>query len=251
MAKHRRKKWRLYQLIAASGLVKSKEDAVRLAREGKITVNENVMESLHYQVHPFKDDIRVEGKKIEFKENRRYFVLNKPKGVETTKQQMLKFLHGKVDDKEIRSFAPVGRLDKESTGLLILTNDGRLGRRVLDPLTKRAKVYRATVKGKITEEEAEKLRKGVRIMIEVNERPRPYTTLPAQVRIIRAAYDQSEVELSITEGKKRQVRKMLKAVGHEVTRLQRVAIAKLQLGALKPGEVKEYPKDEMYRLLFE
>jgi len=251
MAKHRRKKWRVYQLIVASGIVKSKEEAAELAHAGRITVNGKIMQSLHYQVHPFKDEILVDGKKVEFRENRQYFALNKPAGAETTKQNMLRFLRGKVAPQDLHSFAPVGRLDKDSTGLIILTNDGRLARRVLNPLTKRAKVYRAVVEGKMAEDSADRLRRGVRIMIEVNERPRPYTTLPAQVRILRAADQESIVELSIIEGKKRQVRKMLKAAGHMVKSLQRVAIAKLQLGTLKPGAVQEYSKDDIYRLLFE
>lgn len=251
MAKHRRKKWRLYQLLAASGSVRSREEAAELAHSGKITVNGTVMLSLFYQVHPFKDEVRVNGKKVVLKENRKYFVLHKPVLVETTKENMLRFIRDKVPEQDLYSFAPVGRLDKNTSGLLIITNDGRLSRRVLNPLTKRAKVYRAVVHGKLTEEHAERLRKGVTITLEDDEGVRQYTTLPAQARIVRATPQESEIELSIIEGKKRQVRKMLKAIGHDVKKLARVAIAKLQLGTLKPGAVKEYEKDDIYRLLFE
>ncbi len=251
MAKHRRKKWRLYQLLAASGAVKSRSEAAELAHSGKITVNDKVMLSLYYQVHPFKDDVRINGKKVEFRENRKYFALNKPVLIETTKQNMLKFIRDKVPEHDLYSFAPVGRLDKNTSGLLIITNDGRLSRRVLNPLTKRTKTYRAIVHGKISEEEAELLRKGITITLEDDEGVREYKTMPAQARIIKATPAESEIELGIIEGKKRQVRKMLKAVGHDVKRLARISIAKLKLGNLKPGQAKEYEKEEIYRLLFE
>ena len=251
MAKHRRKKWRVYQLLVAAGMVKSKEEAAELAHAGKITVNGKVMLSLFYQVHPFKDEVHIDGKKVEFTENRTYFVLNKPAGIETTKANMLRFIEDKVPAQDLLSFAPVGRLDKDTTGLLIITNDGRLGRKVLNPKTKRAKVYRAVVQWQVTEQEADQLRKGVSITVEYDDGTRPYTTLPANVRIIRASPHESEIELSIIEGKKRQVRKMCRAIRHPVKELTRIAIAKLQLGTLKRGAIKEYPKDEIYRLLFE
>ena len=237
----RRKKWRVYQLLVAAGLVKSKSEAVVLARQGKITVNGDEMQSLHYQVHPFKDDIRVNGKKIELKENRQYFILNKPAGIETTKESILRFLKGKVQAQTLNSFSPVGRLDKDTKGLLIITNDGRLGRRILNPKTKRWKKYIVGFEGKLTEEEAEQLRNGITINVE----EKPYKTLPAQVTLGK------DVHVSIVEGKKRQVRKMLQALGHPVHTLKRVAIAKLLLGDLKEGDVKEYTKEEMYKLLFE
>ena len=251
MAKRRRKKWRVYQLLVAAGMVKSKEEAAELAHTGKITVNDTVMQSLYYQVHPFKDDVRIAGKKVELKENRRYFALNKPLDIETTKQNMLRFIRDKVPAQDLYSFTPVGRLDKNTTGLLIITNDGRLARRVLDPRTKRAKIYRTAVQGKLTEDDAERLRKGIVITLEDDEGSRQYTTLPAQVRIIRAGPAESELELSIIEGKKRQVRKMMRAIDHPVRKLERIAIAKLQLGRLTHGRVKEYAKDDIYRLLFE
>jgi len=251
MAKHRRKKWRVYQLLVATGSVKSKEEAAELAHTGKITVNGDVMLSLFYQVHPFKDDVRVNGKKIELKENRGYFALNKPEGLDTTKMNMLKFIRGKVPEQDFFSYTPVGRLDRNTTGLIIITNDGRLVRRVLSPLTKRTKVYRAVVQGKVTEEEADKLRKGIEIILEDDEGTRPYTTMPAQIRILHATPHESEIEISIIEGKKRQVRKMCRAVNHPVRQLKRISIAKLQLGTLKERQVKEYSKEDIYRLLFE
>ncbi len=247
----RRKKWRVYQILVSAGIVKSKHEAAMLAHSGKITVNEKIMESLHYQADPFKDDIRLNGKRIELRENRKYFVLNKPEGVETTKENMLKFLRGKVSNEILYSFAPVGRLDKDTTGLLILTNDGKLARKVLDPKTKRYKIYIAIVEGKTAEFDLEQLRKGIKIIVEDEEGEHEYTTLPAKARILKTNLKESEIEISIFEGKKRHIKKMCEAVGHLVVKLKRISIAKLELGALKSGEVKEYYKEEIYRLLFE
>ena len=247
MAKNRRKKWRLYQFLVACGAVKSKSDAALLAHSGKITVNGAVMESLHFQIHPFKDEVQVKGKKIEMKENRRYFVLNKPYGVETTKQNMLRFIRNRVGAEELHSFAPVGRLDKNTTGLLILTNDGRIGKRILDPKTKRLKVYVAKVKGMVTPAQARSLRNGVVIDVDGAR----YKTLPAVVDVVRADARSSILTIEIYEGKKRQVRKMCEAVEHPVVMLKRVAIAKLRLSGLQDGAVKEYSKETMYKLLFE
>jgi pseudouridine synthase len=251
MSKNRRKKWRIYQLLVSAGYLRSQDDAIDLARTGNITVNGKAMYSVDYQVHPFKDDVRVQGKKVEFKENRKYFALNKPAGIETTKENMLKYIKGKVPAEDLYSFTPVGRLDKNTTGLLIITNDGRLVKRVLNPLTKRVKVYRAVIVNKFTEEAADKLRTGITITLDDDEGVRPYKTMPAQVSIVRSGLRESEVEIGVIEGKKRQVRKMLHALKHSVKELTRLSIAKLQLGDLKPGKVREYSKEEMYRLLFE
>lgn len=249
MGSHKRRKWRIYQFLSSMGAVHSKEQAVKLARSGKITVDGEVIESLHYQINPVKQVIAINGKRVELKENRRYFVLNKPKGVVCTKADIIGFFHLPVDLKN--SLSPVGRLDKDTSGLLIVTNDGRLAQRVLDPKTKRAKFYEAVVKGDFTEADAQKLRLGVWIKTVIDDEEQDYLTLPAVVKVRSKGKDRSTVHIAIIEGKKRQVRLMLGAVGHKVISLRRIAIAKLKLGVLKPGEVKEYDKEAIYRLLFE
>lgn len=242
----RRKKWRIYQFLSSMGVVKSKKQAVELARAGRITVDGRVMESLHYQVNPVKQVIKVDGERIELKENRRYFVFHKPQGIVCTKESILEFF----DVPEKASMTPVGRLDKDSSGLLIVTNDGRLVQRVLNPRTKRKKVYEVVVEGRMVDDAAQRLRDGVWIRTVIRDEEKKYKTLPADVRIMRTNKN-STLHISIIEGKKRQVRKMCEAVGFPVVSLKRVSIAKLALGKLKPGEYREFSKEDIYRLLFE
>jgi len=239
----RRKKWRVYQFLSSMGVVKSKKEAVELARSGKITVDGNVMESLHYQINPIKQIVAINGKRVELKENRRYFAFHKPRGIVCTKESVLEFF----DVPEKASLTPVGRLDKDSSGLLIVTNDGRLVQRVLNPKTKRKKVYEVVVEGNISDDALQRLREGVWIKTVIKDEEKKYKTLPAEVKEVKP----NTLHVSIIEGKKRQVRKMCEVAGCPVISLKRVAIAKLELGSIKPGEYKEYSKEQIYRLLFE
>lgn len=243
-----RKKWRIYQFLASMGVVSSKEQAVNLARSGKVTVDGKVVESLHFQVNPIKEVVAVNGKRVELKENRKYFVFHKPAGVLSTKEEIGKFFSVPVDLKN--SLYPVGRLDKDTSGLLIVTNDGRLGQKVLNPLTKRKKFYETVVEGNITEGAVEKLKKGVKIRTIIDDKEVDYVTLPADVVLISGG-ETSKIVVIIIEGKKRQVRLMCKALGYPVISLKRTAIAKLELGDLPVGKYKELDKKEIYALLFE
>ncbi len=248
MGQARRKKWRVYQFIVSMGSVSSKKEAVDLARSGRLTVDGKRMESLHYQVDPRKQVVAIDGKRIELRENRLFFVFHKPVGILCTKLEILKFFSLPKDVKN--SLYPVGRLDKDSSGLLVVTNDGRLGDRILNPKTKRKKVYEVVVRGSFSEEAADKLRAGVTIRTDIDDVETDYETLPAEVEILSRG-NTSKLKISIYEGKKRQVRKMCKVVGFDVVSLKRIAIAKLQLGALKPGKYVEFEKQKLYKLLFE
>lgn len=245
----RRKKWRVYQFLSAMGVVSSKEQAVSLARSGRVTVDGKVMQSLHYQVDPRKQVVAVDGKPVLLKENRRYFVLNKPEGIICTKDNILEFFDLPLDVRN--SLAPVGRLDKDSSGLLLVTNDGRLAQRVLNPRTKRKKLYEVVVDGDFSDDAMRKLREGVWIRTVIDGEERMHKTLPAEVSIRSKGKNQTTVHISIIEGKKRQVRLMCRTVGYKVKSLRRLAIAKLKLGMLRPGKYKEFDKESVYRLLFE
>ncbi|MBW3019219.1 hypothetical protein KY329_03480 [Candidatus Woesearchaeota archaeon] len=241
MGKHRRRKWRLYTFLSSMGAVASKKEAQQLAKEGRITVDGSVMKSLDYQVNPRKQEIRIKGKRIELKENRKYYAFNKPLDIVCTKKEILKFFP------QEQSLAPVGQLDKNSTGLLIVTNDGRLTRMVLLPKTKRWKTYEVELDKAFTETAARELEKGVEIETIINDKKQKYMTLPAKVKKISA----KKIQISIMEGKKHQIKKMVTKVGYWVESLKRISIAKLKLGTLKPGKYKEYDKEEIYKLLFE
>ena len=245
MGKHRRRKWRLYTFLSAMGVVSSKKEAQALAQDGKLTVDGSVMKSLDYQVNPRKQEIRVKGKLIELKENRKYYAFNKPIDIVCTKKEIIEFF--KVPPELKQSLAPVGQLDKNSTGLLIVTNDGRLARMVLLPKTKRWKTYEVKLDKEFKDESIEQLEKGVEIETEINGKKQKYLTMPAKVRKLSS----KKIQISIMEGKKHQIKKMVTKVGYWVEALQRISIAKLRLGTLKPGQYKEYDKEEIYKLLFE
>lgn len=156
---------------------------------------------------------------------------------------------------------PVGRLDSDSEGLLILTNDKELNHRLLNPRFRHQRTYWAQVDGAVTKEAIDQLSKGVTITVD----GKPYQTLPSSAKILQADPDLPErippirfrktiptswIELKLQEGKNRQVRKMTAAVGFPTLRLVRVAIERISLGNMQPGEVRELSGKEMYRMIF-
>lgn len=245
------KKRTIYQILVEAGLVKSKKEALDIVRSERIKVEDKVVTSLHFQMNPRKKKITLDDKEITLEDRRKYFVINKPEGIITTKENMLEFLKDFVGKEELYSFYPVGRLDKETTGLLIITNDGRFGDKVLNPKQKIPKTYEVTIKGPVQPELIEDLEYGVIIELEENGIITDYQTLPAEVKILSSDKVISKIEIQIKEGKKRQVRRMVEAVGYEVLNLKRTKIGRLELGNLKPCEIKEIPRYEIYKKLFE
>lgn len=240
------KKRTVYQVLVEAGLVKSKKEAVALARNNKIIVDGNVVVSLHYQFNPRKKKILVDGKEVKLEDKRNYFIFNKPEGVVTTKENILNFLKNHVDKDSLCSYYPVGRLDKDTSGLLIITNDGGLGNKILNPRQKILKVYEVIVSGKLNDEIVKNISEGVEIELEENGVVKKYKTLPARIKII----NKDIVKIGISEGKKRQVRRMFHAVGCKVLKLKRVKIGNLELGDLNSGEIKKISRDELFRLIF-
>ncbi|MBI5066579.1 rRNA pseudouridine synthase [Candidatus Woesearchaeota archaeon] len=245
------KKRTIYQILVEAGLVKSKKEALDIVRSERIKVEDKIVTSLHFQLNPRKKKITLDDKEINLEDRRKYFVINKPEGVITTKENMLEFLKDFVGKEELYSFYPVGRLDKETTGLLILTNDGRFGDKVLNPKQKIPKTYEVTIKGQVHPEALEDLEFGVVIELEENGIVTDYQTLPADVKVLSSDKVITKIEIKIMEGKKRQVRRMVEALGYEVLNLKRTKIGKLELGNLKPCEIKEIPRYEIYKKLFE
>lgn len=236
------KKLRIYQILAEAGIVRSKKEAVLLARSGKIKVDGEEIQSLHYQLNPRKRKVTVDGEEIKQITEKKYFILNKPKGIETTKGNILKLAEKKevVNPKILPTLYPVGRLDKETTGLLIVTNDRKLGNKILNPKSELRKVYYAEINKKLNEFEAEKLRNGVEIDLEENGIITKYKTKPAEIKIKNGF-----IEVTITEGKKRQIRRMFETIGCKVIELKRVAVGRINLGNLKEGEFREIKKEEI------
>lgn len=234
-------KERIQKILAHSGIC-SRRKAEDLIREGRVMVNGRVAE-IGMKADLETDYIRIDGKLVLRPEPKKYIIMNKPRGVITalsdpegrpTVKDLIKGLRVRV--------YPVGRLDFNSEGLLLLTNDGELANRIIHPRHKVPKKYLVKVKGKISDEDIRRLRKGV--MLEDG------MTLPARVRRVRMprSVNNSWIEITIREGKKRQIRRMLEVVGHPVLKLKRTAIDGLKLSGLLPGQWRELSPEEVKRL---
>ncbi len=218
---------RLQKVIADSGLA-SRRKAEEMIRTGRVTVNGQVVIELGTKVDPVQDHVKVDGRHIKPVPPQVFLLLNKPPGV-------LSSLHdpeGRTTIKDLiknirmRLF-PVGRLDYDSEGLVLLTNHGELAQSLLHPRYHVPKTYLIKVKGILTDEEVALLEQGVKL--------RDGKTGPATVKKIRKAAANSWLEVTIHEGRKHQVKRMLEAVGHTVIRLTRVRFGPLALGRLRSG----------------
>lgn len=234
--KNGEKEMRINKYIALSGLC-SRRKADELVINGNVKINGAVMKEPGYEVEE-RDRVEVNGKLIGEREKPVYFLLNKPLGVVTTASDEYERLTvlNLMKDVDERIF-PVGRLDYNTTGALILTNDGKLSYRIMHPKNEVTKTYRALVAGVISKEKIWKLRKGVDIG--------GYVTKPARVTLIKENKNSTLLEITISEGKNRQVRKMLKAVGNPVQELERTAIGEIRLGRLKEGSYRKLTHEEI------
>ena len=211
-------KMRLQKYLAEAGIA-SRRKSEELIIQGKVSVNGNVVTELGTQVIPNVDIVKYEGKEVIIDNDFVYILLNKPIGYVTTAKDQ--FGRDSVLDlvKNNKRLVPVGRLDMYTSGALILTNDGDFVYKVTHPKHEIEKTYTVTIKGIVTNEEVSKLRSGVEI--------EDYTTKPAKVKILKTDDEkkQSRLEITIHEGKNRQVRKMCEAIGHKVLALHRSKIA--------------------------
>lgn len=235
---------RLQKYLAHAG-VASRRHAEELILAGEVTVNGAVVRELGTRVDPERDEVRVRGKVIRPAAGHIYLLLNKPRDTMTTahdpegRRTVLDLL---PPEYATRRVYPVGRLDWDTEGLLLLTNDGELALRLTHPRYALTKQYAALVQGIPGEKALERLARGV--MLEGETRP----TAPARVWIERAGEANAWLGIELHEGRNRQVRRMLEAVGHAVLRLRRVRVGPLTLGAFKPGEYRPLTGDEVARL---
>jgi pseudouridine synthase len=230
---------RLQKILARAGLA-SRREAERWILEGRVSVNGTVVRKLGTQAEPSRDSIRVDGKRIKLAAEPVYLALNKPAGVITTlndpqqRPDITQFLEPLGEKQRV---FPVGRLDFNSSGLILLTNDGELADRMTHPRYGVKKVYRARIQpARLSPRALEALREGVEI--------EDGLTAPAEVRQPAPGV----LELTIREGRKRQVRRMVEAVGHRVVELERVAFGPLGLRGLEPGKSRRLTKAEVERL---
>lgn len=230
---------RLQKILARCGIA-SRRKAEELILEGLVTVNGKPA-TLGMKADLQKDHIKVRGKLIHTAEQPVYLAFNKPDRClttmsdseeRTTVKQFLKGIKGHV--------FPVGRLDYNSEGLLILTNDGDLAQAILHPSKKIPKTYLVKVDGFIEEKEMKRLEGGIRLEEGI--------TAPAKVRKLKETEANSWLEMTIYEGRKRQIRRMLERVGHPVITLRRIRVNGISLGKLQPGAYRYLTPEEVKRL---
>ncbi len=230
---------RLQKYMAECG-VASRRRAEEMILEGKVSVNGVVISQMGVQVED-GDEVRVEGKLIRPEAQKRYVMYHKPAGEVTTVSdpEGRAAVLDHFRDYPVRLY-PVGRLDYDSEGLLLLTNDGALTERMLHPSHLVEKTYLARVTGQVSMDSVRQLRAGV--MLD------DHKTAPAKVRIIKEETFATVVLVTIHEGRNRQVRRMFEALGHRVLQLRRVKFGPLELGDLPRGQWRELTAEEVRRL---
>lgn len=233
---------RLQKFLANQGIC-SRRKAEEHILNGDVQVNGKVSSELGTKINPEKDEVIFKGKKVEVNEKKVYILLNKPIGyVTTTKDQFERdTVLDLINIKE--KVLPVGRLDMYTSGALILTNDGEFIYKITHPKYEIEKTYNVTIKGKISREEIEALEKGVKI--------ENYISSPAKVRILKIDEEKgiSRIEITIHEGKNREVRKMCAAIGKKVLALHRSKIENIDVKSLKLGEWRYLTSREVENLL--
>lgn len=227
---------RLNKYIAECGVC-SRRSADTLIQSGKVCVNGEVVTNLGIKIDETIDNVKVNNKIIKKENKLVYIMLNKPKGyVTTSKEQFGRKSVLDLINTNLRIY-PIGRLDMYTEGLLLLTNDGNFANEMMHPKNKIEKKYIVSVKGNITSEKIDLLKKGVDIG--------GYITKPAKVK---SNFEKNELEIVISEGKNRQVRRMCEAVKLKVLNLQRTKIGNLELGNLELGKYRYLNKNDLEKI---
>ena len=233
---------RLQKYLAECGIA-SRRKSEEYILQGKVKINGKIITELGTRVNPIKDKIEFENKEIKKEEKNVYILLNKPIGYVTTANDQ--FNRDTVLDlvKVKERIVPVGRLDMYTSGALILTNDGEFVYKVTHPKHEINKTYTVTIKGIIKNEEVEQLRKGVKID--------DYITKPAKVKILKTDSEKniSRIEITIHEGKNRQVRKMCEAIDKKVLALHRSKIGNISVKDIKIGTWRYLKENEIKDIL--
>lgn len=230
---------RLQSFLAQSG-VASRRNVIGELDAGKVKVNGEVVRIPSYPIYPDRDEVTYEDKPVKLSRNKLYFVFNKPGGVIST----AKDTHGRKtvldffkDVKDARLY-PVGRLDQDTTGLLLLTNDGDLAHRLMHPRYGVQKVYEALLGGEISKEQIERLEKGG---VEIEGRP----TSECKIKVLSVRDGKTCVEIYLREGRKRQIRVIFESIGIRVIHLHRKRYGPLNLKGLAPGKYRALTEAEV------
>jgi 23S rRNA pseudouridine2605 synthase len=227
---------RLQKYMASCGIA-SRRKCEEIIQEGRVRVNNSIVCELGFKIDTEIDTVDVDSVTIKPEEEKVYIILNKPVGIVSTVNDE-KGRKTIIDLVKInKRIYPIGRLDYDSSGLILLTNDGEIYNKVIHPRNMINKVYEALVKGVPDAMAISKFQTGVDIG--------GYTTAPAKFIVLRAREFSTEVKIVIHEGKNRQIRKMCEAIGHEVMSLKRISVGELNLNGIKPGEWRYLKDDEI------
>lgn len=233
-------KLRLDKYLAEMNLG-TRSEVKKLITKGQIQVNGTIVKKPEFKLDPIRDRVQYQDREITYV-TYEYYMLNKPSGViSATEDKRDTTVIDLIESRQRKDLFPVGRLDKDTEGLLLITNDGALAHRLLSPKKHVDKTYYAKICGEVTKEDIEIFEKGVCIGDEK-------LTLPAKLVILKSGAE-SEIELTIQEGRFHQVKRMFQAVGKEVVYLKRLSMGGLSLDpSLKPGEYRKLTKEEMEQL---
>lgn len=231
---------RLQKMIAKATEL-SRRSAEKVILAGEVTVNGKIISTLGTKINPKEDKVSIKGRPISIAREYFYLAFHKPRGLVVTKS----------DEKgrptiweKLRSWKQTlnsaGRLDLDSEGLLLLTNDGDLINRLTHPRHEITKLYEVEVKGEPAQKVIETLRKGVLL--------KDGKTHPAKVKVLAVDKKITSIQIGIKEGRKRQIRRMCEAVGHPVIRLKRIAVGPIKLEQLRPGQWRHLRQDEIRQL---
>lgn len=231
---------RLNKFLSQAGIA-SRREADRMIAEGRVKVNSRVVFELGHKIDDQKDRVEVDGRKVKKEQALIYLMLNKPKGYLVTLKDPIQ--RPTVKDLVValkKKVIPVGRLDYDSEGLLLLTNDGELAYRLTHPRYKIRKTYLVKVKGEPNHSKLSKLEKG--IFLDGKK------TAPAKVLLLEGNPKKSLLKIEIHEGRKREVRRMCEFIGHRVLKLTRIGFAGLKLERLKSGKWRFLKPEEIKKL---
>ena len=230
---------RLDKFLCEMG-VGTRSEVKSILKKGLVTVNGEIIKKPEIKIDENQDKICYLGQALTY-EAVQYFLLNKPAGcVTATKDNLSETVMSFLPDNRRDDLFPVGRLDKDTEGLLLITNDGQLAHELLSPRKHVDKTYFATIEGEVKEEHKQLFLEGLDIGDED-------LTMPAKLKIISSG-EISEIELTIQEGRFHQVKRMFEAIGTKVTYLKRISMGPLSLGQLQPGEVRTLTEEELEQL---
>jgi pseudouridine synthase len=248
-------KLRIHQFLARAGVAKNNFEIAQMIKKRRVRVDNDVVTAESFIFDSKRRRVFLDGEEINLQPTR-YFIVNKPKGHSCQRGEYpnvtdILFNILKTEPQAMRSLFVVGRLDRETEGLLIVTNDGKMASQILQPVEKVEKEYEASIEGALTDKDIEKLETGVTIVVDGED----YKTAPAKLKLIKrikipaSGKITSIVQITITEGKKRQVRQMFEAVKHPVIALKRLRIGALKISDLGDRWVMELPRSNILRAL--